>query len=170
MNINIRTLITTLLLIIVQALLDNYIDLGLYTRIVITPYIIINLPYKRGSVVTMIYAFLIGLAMDILSGGVMGLNAGALVAASLIRQKILHTIINDYSMRNHEGPEFAVFGYRKSIFYISSIVLVYFVCYTYLSNFSLHPFGGNLLKIVIGTLLNTLIILMLFKKLNTERL
>ena len=105
MNIDFKKILFTLLVIVVQCVLDNYVDLSIYVRIVLVPYLILILPYRYRTISTMILAFLIGLSVDIFTTGVLGMNAGALVAVAFIRQKMLHAIMDERNMERHDRPE-----------------------------------------------------------------
>lgn len=163
MKIDYRRIIYIVTLIIVQCIFDNYVDLGPYFRFVLIPVLVLVLPYRFKTIITMLIAFVIGLIVDIFTTGVLGLNAGAMVAAAFIRQKILYSILDERNIERHDRPDFVVFGISKSLFYTISLYMVYFIAYTLLDNFGLSPIGFNLIKMGIGIAVNSAIGLYLFK-------
>lgn len=163
MNIDFKKILFALLVIVVQCVLDNYVDLSIYVRIALVPYLILILPYRYRTISTMILAFLIGLSVDIFTTGVLGMNAGALVAVAFIRQKMLHAIMDERNMERHDSPDLKVMGVGKGLFYIGVPYLLFFIVYTLLDNFSLRPVAITIPKILIGTVISGGISLLLFK-------
>lgn len=163
MNIDLKSILYILLILVIQTILDNYVDLGLHLHIVILPIIILLLPYRYKTLHTMILAFVLGLAVDIFTTGILGLYAGALTAVAFVRQKILHSMLDDRNMERHDRPDYKVFGFGKGIFYTMFHYLTFFVVYTLLDNMGIHPIGQSLIKVLFSTLTSGLIALWLFK-------
>jgi rod shape-determining protein MreD len=163
MNIDFKKILYVMALVIIQCLLDNFVDLSVYIRIVILPYIILILPYRYNTIPTMLLAFIIGLAVDVLTTGVLGLNAGALTSVAFIRQKLLHMILDERNMKRHDSPDYKVMGLGKSLFYIAFPSIVYFTIYILLDNYGFHPYHITIPKIIIGAVICTAIGLILFK-------
>ncbi|MBO7248805.1 MAG: hypothetical protein J6U88_01835 [Bacteroidales bacterium] len=163
MNIDFKKIFFALAIIVVQCILDNYVDLGIYLRIVLVPYLILILPYRYRTISAMIMAFLIGLTVDIFTTGVLGTNAGALTAVAFIRQKMLYAIMDERNMERHDSPDFKVMGVGKGIFYIGVPYLLFFIVYTLLDNFGMRPFAITIPKILAGTIVSGVISMLLFK-------
>ena len=87
-----RKAISIILIIVIQLLIDNYLNLGLYLYVAIFPFLILTLPYRYKTIPTMLLSFLLGLSIDFLSNGVLGLNAGALTAMAFVRQGLLQNL------------------------------------------------------------------------------
>lgn len=151
MNIDIRKIVFAFAILVLQCILDNYADLGPYVRIVLVPFIVLVLPYRYKTISAMIIAFLAGLSVDIFTTGILGLNAGAMTAVAFVRQKVLHSILDERNMERHDSPDLKVFGFTKGFFYVFFHYLVFFVAYTALDNFSFSPFGFYLSKILLST-------------------
>lgn len=164
MNIDFRVLLHWVIVIVLQCILDNYIDLGIYTRIVLLPYLILTLPYKYLTISSMILAFLTGLTVDVFTTGVLGLNAGALAGVAFVRQKILHSFIDERNIERHDSPDSKAMGTGRSLFYVLFSYLVFFTLHTLLDNFSFSPAMITLPKIVVGTIISGLIGYILFRK------
>ncbi|MBO7248534.1 MAG: hypothetical protein J6U88_00420 [Bacteroidales bacterium] len=164
MNIDFKKVLYFVVIIIIQCIMDNYVDLGIYTRIVLLPYLILILPYRYRTIGTMVLAFCIGLIVDIFTTGILGLNAGALVSVAFVRQKMLHAIIGERNMERHDSPDFKVMGLGKSSFYILTPYFLYFTLYTIVDNFGLAPAVITIPKILISTAVSGVACLLLFKK------
>lgn len=162
MNINIKRLSLIVLIIILQVVLDNYCDLGVYLRIVLLPYLILTLPYRIKTIEAMVIAFILGLVVDLFTTGVVGLNSGALAASALVRRKILYSILDERNIDKYDYPNFRAMGNMKGGFYFILPYLAFFIVYILLDNFSLSPFWWNLQRIVICSVVNTIIGLVLF--------
>lgn len=164
MNISMKKIFYILMVLCLQCLLDNYADLGLYLRIVIIPFVILMLPYRYKTISTMIIAFLLGLTVDIFTSGVLGLNAGAMTAVAFVRQKVLHSILDERNMERHDSPDIIVLGLGKGLFYVMFHYIVFFTAYTLLDNMGFAPFGLILSKILLSTAVSGLIALWSLKK------
>ncbi len=164
MNISLKKILYILMVLFFQCLLDNYADLGLYLRIVIIPFVILMLPYRYKTISTMIIAFLLGLTVDLFTSGVLGLNAGAMTAVAFVRQKVLHSILDERNMERHDSPDYIVLGLGKGLFYIMFHYIVFFTAYTLLDNMGFAPFGLTVTKILLSTSVSGLIALWALKK------
>jgi hypothetical protein len=111
----------------------------------------------------MILAFFIGLAVDIFTTGVLGINAGALTAVAFIRQKMLHAIMDERNMERHDSPDLKVMGVGKGLFYIGVPYLLFFIISVLLDNFSIRPLAITIPKILAGTIVSGVISMLLFK-------
>lgn len=163
MNIDFRVLLHWVIVIVLQCILDNYVDLGIYTRIVLLPYLILTLPYRYLTISSMVLAFLTGLCVDIFTTGVLGLNAGALVGVAFVRQKMLHSFIDERNIERHDSPDVKAMGTGRSIFYVFFSHLVFFTLHTILDNFGFTPAMITIPKIAIGTVVSGLIGYILFR-------
>jgi len=163
MNVDFKKILYALVIIVVQCILDNYVDLSIYLRIVLVPYLILILPYGYRTISAMILAFFIGLAVDIFTTGVLGINAGALTAVAFIRQKMLHAIMDERNMERHDSPDLKVMGVGKGLFYIGVPYLLFFIISVLLDNFSIRPLAITIPKILAGTIVSGVISMLLFK-------
>lgn len=164
MNIDFRVILQWVIIIALQCILDNYVDLGIYTRIVLLPILILTLPYRYLTISSMILAFLTGLSVDIFTTGVLGLNAGALAGVAFVRQKMLHTFIDERNIERHDSPDHKAMGTGRGLFYVLFSYFVFFTIHTILDNFGFTPILITLPKIAVGTITGGLIGYILFRK------
>ena len=99
-----RFIIFTIITLLVQIFIAEFINLHQMVYIVITPLPVLFLPYNYSKSLTMVFAFIIGLLTDLSYDGVMGLNAAALVAHravtylpvihvfKIVAEQILHVV------------------------------------------------------------------------------
>lgn len=164
MNIDLKRLIYILFIIIVQCILDNYIDLGLHLHLMVLPHLILILPYRYKTITAMVIAFAIGITVDIFTTGVLGTNAGALVCTAFIRQKLLYSFLDERNMDNYDSPSYMILGPNKGILYVFCSYFAFCSAYVVLENMGIQPVTFNLLKIVTGTFANGIIGLILFRR------
>lgn len=156
-----RKAISIILIIVIQLLIDNYLNLGLYLYVAIFPFLILTLPYRYKTIPTMLLSFLLGLSIDFLSNGVLGLNAGALTAMAFVRQGLLQTLVNEQSMGKYDSPAIKGLGFVRFFFYILLSYLIFIFFYILFDNMGFSPFGFNLLKLTFSTLVNGVIMIII---------
>ncbi len=81
--------ITYVLLLVVQVLISNYCNFTPYLTLSILPVMVLCISIKTGTLWTMLIAFASGLLVDLLSEGILGLNALALVPVALLRNPLI---------------------------------------------------------------------------------
>ena len=84
-----------LLLVAVQMLICNYLNLSPYLSLSILPVLILCVPLRLPTFWTMLLAFATGSAVDLLSEGLLGLNALALVPVAFVRKEVIRLIFGD---------------------------------------------------------------------------
>ena len=82
------------LVFLLQVILTDYLHLGPFVYLCLIPFLILHIPFSRRPQVVLLAAFGMGLALDLLSDGVAGLNAAAAVAAAASRQLLYRTLVN----------------------------------------------------------------------------
>ena len=98
-----------ILLTAVQMLICNYVNLSAWLMLSILPVMILCVPLRVPTFWTMLLAFATGCAVDLLSEGLLGLNALALVPVAGIRKEVIHLIFGgelfsrkeDFSVRKN---------------------------------------------------------------------
>ena len=82
----INRIVFSVLVFIVQLIICNYVHISPLVGIYLLPLIIFCLPLNWRPVSVMVISFGLGLLLDLLSGGLLGLNAGAAVFAAALRK------------------------------------------------------------------------------------
>ena len=78
-----------LLLLLAQLLLSNFFNLTPYLMLSILPVMVLCISIRIGTAGAMLIAFATGLVVDVLSEGLLGLNAFALVPVAFLRNPII---------------------------------------------------------------------------------
>lgn len=90
-----RYAISFILLLIVQICICNFFRLSQYVMISILPTMILMIPIRKNTIVTMVIAFVSALAVDLLSDGILGLNILALVPVAYARKGIIRLVFGE---------------------------------------------------------------------------
>ena len=81
-----------LLFLALQLVLSNYAHITPYVMLTLLPVMVLCIPIRVGTTGAMCIAFATGLVVDLLSEGLLGLNALALVPVALARNSILRLL------------------------------------------------------------------------------
>lgn len=84
-----------LLLLLAQLLLSNFFNLTPYLMLSILPVMVLCISIRVGTAGAMLIAFATGLVVDLLSEGLLGLNAFALVPVAFLRNPIIGLIFGN---------------------------------------------------------------------------
>ena len=149
------------LVFLLQLVISNYVNLGPWITLSLIPFLILQLPMRRTPHVVLLSAFGLGLLLDWLSAGVLGLNAFAAVMAAAPRRLLYRRIIN--SDRHDETwiPLLRDTGFGKYLRYLLILAAGYLAAYILLDCVSVRPFGFILVKFVASTLASTALGLLL---------
>ena len=108
-----------ILLAIVQMLICNYFHVTPYIMLSILPVMVLCIPVRVSTTGAMFAAFATGLAVDLLSEGVLGLNVLALVPVAFARKGIIRLIFGEELFSRKED-----FSIRKSGFGQVSVAIL----------------------------------------------
>lgn len=117
------------LVIIFQLIINNFINPGPYVFISLVPFAISLIPRSTPINLTILLCFAIGLAVDVFSRGVIGVNAAAATAISVLRAPIYRLTISRDRQDITPIPEIRQCGVAKYLAYISVACLAYMFIY-----------------------------------------
>ena len=129
MNKNFHTAVMITLVIIFQLMINNFINPGPYIFISLVPFAVSLIPRNTPINLTIFLCFVIGLTVDIFSRGVIGVNAAAATAISVLRAPIYRITINRDRQDLTPIPEIRQCGFTKYLSYISIVCLAYMFIY-----------------------------------------
>ena len=125
-----RFLITFLLLLLVQICMANFFRLSQYVMLSILPAMILLIPIRHGTTTSVIIAFFTGLAVDLLSDGLLGLNALALVPVGFFRIGIIRLIFGEEIFARKEDisvPRQGIWKMSVAIIMAQAIFLIIYI-------------------------------------------
>ena len=147
-----------LILALIQMLLCNYANFSPYLTLSILPVMVLCIPTRANTTWAMLIAFVTALAIDFLAGGVIGLNALALVPVALIRRPVCDSIFDkELAVR---GDDFSIrkYGMPKVVFAIFLVQTLFLLIYVTADGGVQRPFSFSLvrfaLSLVAGVLLS----------------
>lgn len=131
------------LLVAAQAVLSSCFCFTPYAVLSILPAIVLCLPVSLATSWTMLAAFASGLAVDFLSGGILGLNTLAIVPVALMRKNIVRFILGEDLLARGEDFSFGKNGFTKISYAILAAQLLFFVIYVAADGAGVRPFWFN---------------------------
>ena len=159
MNSIIKYITLGAIMVFCQILVSEYVNIWALLYIAVFPQFIILLPPTINRSAYMLIAFVLGLSIDILADGVMGLNAAALTAMAYSRGPILKLIIPKASFENYENHPIiprTVEPYKLAL--LSGMMLaVFFTVYVLFDSAASFSFWYTVLKIALCVAVNSII-------------
>ncbi len=147
-----------ILLVLLQDFVINRLPLGTYISPEVYLLFILLLPFNYSTISTLFWAFALGLAIDILSMGVLGLHTAALLVLAYVRQRLLKLVSSKDQMESNAYPSSRLIGLQPYISYVVISVLLYTTILLCLDNFSFHHIGHLFLRILSSSVVTTIFI------------
>ncbi|MBP9987256.1 MAG: hypothetical protein KBT44_04985 [Bacteroidales bacterium] len=170
MTTDIKRLVVYVVVILIQIIAGNHINLGPLVYICLLPILIVNLPLDQEPYFSILISFGLGLAVDILSDGVLGLNAGAAALTSLVSKPLFYPIFQKNNYSKKYIPPIRESGILPHINYMSVMLLVFFVFYIAFDGFTKTAFVTSVLRLAVNVAVNLAMILILdFSFFNDKR-
>lgn len=143
------------LVFLLQLVITDYVQLGPYVFPCLVPFLILCIPFSRRTELLLVAAFGIGIMLDLLSDGVLGLNAAAAVAAAATRRFFYRNLVNRDRQDQTEVPTPAGIGTAKYLKYAAAVTAVYLAVYILFDCVSFRPAGFILIRFVASTVIDT---------------
>ncbi|MBR5072750.1 MAG: hypothetical protein IKX29_04300 [Bacteroidales bacterium] len=137
-------LIHFLLLLFVQICIANFFRLSQFAMLSILPAMILLLPIRNGTIPALFIAFATGLAVDLLSDGLIGLNALALVPVTFCRLRIIRLVFGDEVFARKEDISIPRQGLWKMSVALIMAQALFLIIYIWADGAGTRPlwFGG----------------------------
>lgn len=113
-----KIFLTYCILIVAQLIISNYFNLSPYIMLTILPVMVLCLPTKIDTVISMFIAFATGLVIDLFSEGVIGINILALIPVAFCRKTIIRFIFGEEMISRNDSFSIKKNGLGKVIFAI----------------------------------------------------
>ncbi len=147
-----------ILLVLLQDFVIERLPLGTYVSPEIYLLFILMLPFNSSTMSTLFWAFAMGLSIDVLSMGVLGLHTSALLVLALVRQRLLKLVSSKEQMESNAYPSSRLIGFQPYLIYVVISVLLYTTLLLCLDNFSFNNIGHLFLRILFSSLVTTVFI------------
>ena len=143
------------LVFLLQLVITDYLHLGPWITVNLLPFLILLIPLQRSEYIVMLSAFGLGLLLDILSGGVLGLNAFAAVVTAGPRKMLYRLLVNRDRQDPTEIPLIGNIGWAKYLKYLLALTALYMAAFILLDCVSVRPLGFILVRFTASTLAST---------------
>jgi rod shape-determining protein MreD len=157
-SVLLRNIIRFILLVAVQVLLINNMNLSGYLNPTIYILFILLLPTDINKSLMLILAFVTGYTIDIFAN-TPGLNAAATVLLAFAIPSVRNIFFKNTDFSPGEEPSLKKVGLSGFFRYTLIMVFIHHFALFFLESFSFSLFFFTLARIVLGTLLSTLAII-----------
>ena len=151
-----------LLLTVVQMLICNYFHLTPYVMLSILPVMVLCIPLRVPTWVTMVIAFATGFVVDLLSEGILGLNVLALVPVAFVRKEVIRLIFGGELFARKEDFAVRKNGFGMVLMAIILVQALFLAIYVWADGAGTRPLSFQAIRfgasLVAGVLVSLLVI------------
>lgn len=141
-----RSPLVFVLLLLAQVLLSNYFRVSPYLTISLLPVMILCFPIRVPTVGTLLAAFAMGLLVDFLTEGVLGLNALALLPVAILQKSILQLVFGNELFARNEDFTVQRNGWERLLLALFIVLAVYLAIYVWADSAGTRTFLFNLTR------------------------
>ena len=138
------------LLVIVQLLLTNYLRVSPYLMLTILPVMVLCIPIRVGTLPAMLIAFATGITVDLLSEGLLGMNALALVPVAFCRNAIIRLVFGNELFARSDDFCVQRNGFGKSVLAIFIAQVLFLLVYIWVDSAGMRPFSFNAIRFAVS--------------------
>ena len=136
------------ILVVAQLLLSNYFHVTQYILLTILPVMVLCIPLKINTSLTMLIAFVTGLTVDLLSEGLLGLNALALVPVAFARKEMVRLIFGEELLSRGEDFSVRRSGIGQVLLAMALAQALFLFIYIWADSAGTRPFWFNLVRFI----------------------
>lgn len=152
-------IIRFIFLALLQVLVLDNINLGGYINPFLYVLFILLLPFETPKAMLLIFAFAMGLTIDIFNDS-LGLHCASLVLMAYLRPVVLGVIAPRDGYDPGSFPRVYYFGLNWYLRYSILLVTIHHTTYYFLEAFSFENFIDTLLKIILSTIFSLFLIIL----------
>lgn len=168
MKENNNSVVSYLLLVIIQLVICNYLYISPLLTLSMLPALVLSIPPKIRTPWAMLIAFVTALVVDFLGDGLPGLNALALVPVALVRNPLLVAIFGPDIVEREERLSV----HRDDPFRTGGALLIvtamFLAVYIFADNAGSRPFLFNLLRFAVSLPSSFVVCLLAFNVMNPK--
>lgn len=165
---NLKYVILGVFLLLIQLLISGYINIWPMLYIAVFPLLVITLPYTCNHIVSILTAFCFGLLVDILSDGVLGLNAAAIVAIAYFRPLFFKVAVSKTTLENTIEITQRTIGTTQFLLVTALSYAIFFTIYIALDSWGYFSFIYTIARFLLNIIINTAVALLLWKSINSQ--
>ncbi len=138
--------IAYIFLLLVQLIISNYFRFTPYIMLSILPVMVLCISTRLDTLWTMLIAFATGMTVDLLSEGLLGLNALALVPVAFFRNPIIQLIFGKEIFARKEDFTLRSSGFAQVGLALLLAQALFLVLYIWADGAGMRPFSFNLYR------------------------
>ena len=151
MNRELKVVIFYVLVFILQVLVEGGVFRDMAVHFCLLPLIIAALPYKWKIPALLPVAFLLGLALDMASGGVPGVNSAAATLVAALRNPVYVKLVANDNALPAQTPYSSIIGHAYYLKYIAILTAIYVAAWLLMDSFSMASPLLMLLRLIVWT-------------------
>lgn len=140
--------------LIVQIVLNVFLNLSQYVVISFLPAMIVCLPTRYKTFLVLPLAFAAGFAADLFAGGTVGLSACALLPVAFTRKAMLNVFFGKEYFSRREDIASDTHGYVRTNMCFAFELLLFLLIYVTVDGAGMRPAGFNALRILVSFVVN----------------
>lgn len=160
--------ITYAVLVVAQILLCECLHLSQLLSLWFLPMMILCVPIRHSTPFLLVLAFVTGLAVDVLSHGVLGLTSAALLPVALLRNLTIRLVCGAEVFSRGEDISVRRQGVLKMGLSTMLLTAVFLVIYVVADGAGVRPGWFNFLRILLSLVLDTVVSMLLVNTLSPE--
>lgn len=147
-----KYIILSAILIIMQIILDEFVNNWYMIYITICPLFILTLPLSLRTGLYMLLSFVVGISIDIFSGGLIGINAASAVAIAFCRRGFLKMIFPPALLESINTLTLNSVGTKSFLLILFIFNIIFFSVYIFLD-----LLGGQFYLFIMWMLINVIL-------------
>lgn len=148
------------LLMVAQLLLSTYLRVSPYLMLTILPVMVLCISIRNSTASTMLIAFVTGLVIDLLSEGMLGLNALALVPVAFCRNSIIRLVFGQELFAREEDFSIQKNGFGKVVLAVLLAQALFLLVYIWVDGAGMRSVSFNALRFAVSLVAGLLISLL----------
>lgn len=164
-----RYFFLSLLMMLFQVLLTVFLGLKPYFVVALLPTVVLFLPIRTSAPAALILTFAAGLIVDLLSDGVLGLSAAALLPVALARFTIIKLVFGEDIISRMEDVTLARQGIAKSALAIAISLSIFLIVFIWADSAGMRPFWFNFARFIVSLFFNTVLGLIIAAALTSDK-
>lgn len=150
-------LLKFIILLVAQVLIWNFCNFSQYAMLTFLPVIILLLPTKQETLISMLIAFAAGFLVDFLADGMLGLTSLALVPVAFLRKGIIRLVFGSELLSREENISLRKHGASHIIVSTLLCTAIFLAVYIWADGAGMRPLWFNLVKFGASLLLSSIV-------------
>ena len=162
--------LTFVILLAAQILLCECLHLSALISVWFLPMMILCIPIKHSTPFLLAIAFFSGLAVDLVTGGIAGLTAIALLPAALLRNPVVSLVFGSEIFSRGENLSIKRQGALKMALAIFILTALFLIILVFADSAGTRPFWFNFSRILLSLAIDTVVSVLLVNTFSPENL